>query len=369
MIAGTGTMTTAEVNPSLLKTKQHFEVLDGLRGVAALTVVLFHFMEVVFTDPTKNFVGHGFLAVDFFFCLSGFVIAYAYDSRIQQLGPLEFFKSRIIRLHPLVVLGSVLGLAALLLDPFATLPADYTAGRIALFFLTSILMIPFPVMGTTYYNLFGLNAPAWSLFWEYVANIIYGLFLWKLSKRVMTGLLVLATGALSYVAYTKGNVLGGWSGGTFWDGAARISFSFLAGMLLFRYNIIIKNKLGFAGLGILLLAALMMPYFKYNWLAELLVVVIYFPLLVALGAGAQVSGGWLEKLCSFAGKISYPLYMTHYMVIWIFANYLNKYKPDNGQLTPVVIAGMIILPVFAYVAMVAYDTPVRRFLSQKRKLH
>src|SRR6478609_2867790 len=93
-----------------LNKKQHFEILDGLRGVAALAVVIFHFMEWVFSDSSQNFIGHGFLAVDFFFCLSGFVIGYAYDNRMEKIGAIAFFKSRLIRLHPLVILGSILGL-------------------------------------------------------------------------------------------------------------------------------------------------------------------------------------------------------------------------------------------------------------------
>src|SRR6478735_11217573 len=105
-----------KLTSDILKTKQHFEILDGLRGIAALAIVVFHFMEWVFSDPSKNFIGHGFLAVDFFFCLSGFVIGYAYDNRIDKIGVKEFFKSRLIRLHPLVIFGSVLGLVGFLLD-------------------------------------------------------------------------------------------------------------------------------------------------------------------------------------------------------------------------------------------------------------
>src|SRR6201996_9463606 len=96
-------MDTKTPAPAILQTKQHFEILDGLRGIAALSVVTFHFMEWVYSDYSQNFIGHGFLAVDFFFCLSGFVIGYAYDDRIGKMGILEFFKSRIIRLHPLVI--------------------------------------------------------------------------------------------------------------------------------------------------------------------------------------------------------------------------------------------------------------------------
>src|SRR6478609_8545742 len=151
----------------LLKTKQHFEILDGLRGIAALAVVIFHFMEWVFVDSSKNFIGHGFLAVDFFFCLSGFVMGYAYDERIGKMGIGEFFKLRLIRLHPLVVLGSVLGLLGFLLDPFA-LPSAYGAGKVALLFVCSLFLIPLPVMEERAFNLFAFNAPSWSLFWEYV---------------------------------------------------------------------------------------------------------------------------------------------------------------------------------------------------------
>src|SRR5688572_27186028 len=120
-----------------LDTKQHFQILDGLRGIAALAVVIFHFMEWIFPDISNNFIGHGFLAVDFFFCLSGFVIGYAYDDRIRKMGTGAFFKARLIRLHPLVILGSVLGLLGFLIDPFA-LPLAYEAGRIAVMFVCSI---------------------------------------------------------------------------------------------------------------------------------------------------------------------------------------------------------------------------------------
>src|SRR5687768_17245753 len=155
----------------ILKSKRHFEVLDGLRGIAALAIVIFHFMEWVFSDFSKNFIAHGFLAVDFFFCLSGFVIAYAYDDRIEKLGAIEFFKSRLIRLHPLVILGSVLGLLTFILDPFDVSFASYSTGKLILLFAGSIFLIPLPLMEDRAFNLFGLNAPSWSLFWEYVANI------------------------------------------------------------------------------------------------------------------------------------------------------------------------------------------------------
>ncbi|AYL98616.1 acyltransferase family protein [Mucilaginibacter celer] len=355
-----------KLSPGILKTKQHFEILDGLRGVAALAVVTFHFMEIAYTDYSQDFIGHGFLAVDFFFCLSGFVIAYAYDDRIGKMGIKEFFKSRLIRLHPLVVFGAVLGLITFLFDPFGGHPEAYSLGKLGLIFLSSILLIPYPVMEDRYFNLFGLNAPAWSLFWEYIANIVYALVLCRLAKRYLVPIAIIAGIILCMVGYQAGNLLGGWSGGTFWHGGARVLYSFTAGLIVYRFNLIIKNKLGFIGISILLFLAFIMPFSKWNWLSEPFVILFYFPLIVSLGAGATLSGG-LKKICNFFGNISYPLYMTHYAVLWMFGNYYAANKPDTTHLTLIIIAALIVLPAFAYFVMQVYDIPLRSYLTKKRK--
>ena len=350
----------------ILKTRPHFEALDGLRGIAALAVVTFHFMEMVTSDYSKNFIGHGFLAVDFFFCLSGFVIGYAYDDRVGKMGIVEFLKSRLIRLHPLVVLGSVLGLLSFYFDPFAHPPAAYHAGRVLLIFLTSAFLIPFPVMKERYLNNFGFNAPAWSLFWEYIANIVYAVVLYRLRRWWLMVFAAVAAVFLFNCGYREHWVGGGWSGPTFWDGGIRVAFSFTAGLIVFRSNWRIRNRLGFLVLAVLLLAALMMPYLKMLWLQESLLVTLYFPLLIALGAGVTLTKR-SEAFCVFAGKISYPLYMTHYAFIWIFGNYYSTYKPTNLHLAGILIVSISLLIGFAYLAMVLYDVPLRRWLTSKRR--
>jgi len=355
-----------KLSPQLLQTKQHFDVLDGLRGIAALAIVVFHFMEWIYTDPTQNFIGHGFLAVDFFFCLSGFVIAYAYDQRIKKMGSMEFFKSRLIRLHPLVILGAVLGLIAFLMDPFENTVATYSTGKIFLLFLYSILLIPFPAMEDRAFNLFGLNAPSWSLFWEYIANIAYAFILCKLNRRYLLLLTCLAAILLGWISYRTGNLLGGWNDDTFWHGGARLAYSFSAGLLIYRSNWIIKNRLGFVGLSLLLILAFIMPHFTWNWMAEALVVLFYFPLLVALGAGTSLSSTW-KNICVYAGKISYPLYMTHYAVIWIFGHYLTHRKPDTTTLVYIVIIGTLLLVGMAHLVMKLYDIPIRKYLTERRQ--
>jgi peptidoglycan/LPS O-acetylase OafA/YrhL len=354
-----------EINSATISTKQHFVILDGLRGVAALAIVIFHFMEWVYTDPSHNFIVHGFLAVDFFFCLSGFVIGYAYDDRIRRLGLAAFFRLRLIRLHPLVILGSVIGLLGFLFDPFAAQPGLIGRANLWLTFVCSICLIPLPIMKERAFNLFSFNAPAWSLFWEYVANIIYALVLYRISRRYLSVLIILAAAALCLVSYRAGNLLGGWAGSNFWDGSARLAYSFLAGLFIYRGSWILKNSLGFMGVAGLLILAFLMPFTRWNWLVEPIIVLFYFPALIAAGAGATLSPG-LKKLCVFSGKLSYPLYMTHYGVMWIFGSYLASHKPGTLHLSLIVVSGVIFLVLFAYLVLVLYDEPIRRYLAGRR---
>jgi peptidoglycan/LPS O-acetylase OafA/YrhL len=356
-------MQNSAVNSKLLKSRPHFEILNGLRGLAAIVVVIFHFMEIIIADFSKIFVAHGFLAVDFFFCLSGFVIAYAYDNRIAGMGLKTFIKVRLIRLQPLVVIGSVLGLLTFLFDPFSNLYAIYGFKETALLFLTSVFMIPYPVVSERFFNLFNLNAPSWTLFWEYVANLVYATILFKATKKVLTTVAVLSAAVLFYIGWQYGNLLGGWDGSTFFHGLARISFSFSMGMLVHRSGWIIKNKLGLFGMSALLLLAFITPYSdQWSGLVEPIIVVFYFPLILSLGAGASLSDKH-SKINKFSGDISYPLYMTHYPFMWVFANYVVAEEPSMAQLSWIIPVSVILLIAFAYVVTQFVDFPIRRYLK------
>ena len=352
-------------NPTLLTTRPHFEILNGMRGLAALVIVVFHFMEIIITDFSRIYIAHGFLAVDFFFVLSGFVVAYAYDNRIEGMGLKTFIKLRLIRLQPLVVIGSILGLLTFLLDPYSNLYAVYGFRETAMLFITSVFMIPYPTVSERYFNLFNLNAPSWSLFWEYVANFAYATILFRASRQVLTTVALIGAAALFYIGWQYGNLLGGWSGETFFHGLARISFSFSMGMLVHRSGWIIKNKLGLLGMSGLLMLAFLTPYNEqWSWLVEPLIVVFYFPLLVSLGAGASLSNR-LSKINKLSGDISYPLYMTHYPFMWIFANYVVAEQPSMNELAWVIPVSTIALVALAYVVMQIIDTPIRSYLKTK----
>lgn len=357
---------SANTSPDLLKTKQHFQILDGLRGVAAVSVVIFHFMEIAQPNYEKNFIGHAFLAVDFFFCLSGFVIAYAYDnSRLKELGFTTFLKLRLIRLHPLVIIGSVIGLLSWLFDPFSNLYAKYGDINAFLMFITSCFMIPYPIIRERYFNLFHLNAPSWSLFWEYIANIIYALVLVKLRNKILWVLLVIGAVLITYETSKSGNISNGWGGDNISAGAIRVFYSFLAGMLVYRLGWIIKSRLGFVAVSVLTLAVFLFPFSnKWNFVSEPIIVILYLPLLVALGAGATLRPAF-RKICKFSGELSYPLYMVHYPFIWIFFSYLEKYKPTMDQKAMIIPVCTVLLIMFAWLILKFIDEPIRKYLKTR----
>lgn len=355
-------------NPSAdaLKTKQHFQILDGLRGVAAISVVIFHFMEIAQPNYEINFIGHAFLAVDFFFCLSGFVIAYAYDKeRLEKIGFGTFLKLRLIRLHPLVIIGAIIGILSWYFDPFSSLHVAYGNFKSFLLFVTACLMIPYPLVKERYFNLFHLNAPSWSLFWEYIANIVYALVLVKLPNKILWVLLAIAAVFLCRETYVSHNIMNGWGGDNISAGAIRVSFSFLAGMLVYRSGWIIKSQLGFIAVSVLTLAVFFSPFSnKWNFISEPAIVILYLPFLVALGAGATLRPAF-TKICKFSGELSYPLYMIHYPFIWIFFSYLEKYKPTMDKLAVIIPISVILLIALAWLILKLIDEPIRKYLKNK----
>ncbi|RBQ09058.1 acyltransferase family protein [Pedobacter miscanthi] len=352
---------------TVLKTKQHFKILDGLRGIAAIAVVIFHFMEFAVPDYKDNFIAHSYLAVDFFFCLSGFVIAYAYDSKVESIGVLRFIQSRLIRLHPLVLIGALLGLLTFIFDPFSNLYQGYGLGQTLLMFLSAGTLIPYPLVHERYFNLFHLNPPTWSLFWEYMANILYVFVLYKIKNRLLWLLVIIAALMLGYEAYHVGNLAVGWGGDNFFGGGARIFYSFLMGMLVYRSSWIIKSNIGFVLMGLLLFGVFLIPFNdQFNWLTDSVAVIFYFPFLVALGAGANLKAGY-DKICRFFGDISYPLYMIHYPFLWIFLSYVEAKKPVMNEMVMVIIISLFLLIALAYLIMIFVDQPIRKYFNARIK--
>ncbi|MCW5914762.1 MAG: acyltransferase [Chitinophagaceae bacterium] len=359
--------------------KPHYEILDGLRGIAAITVVIFHIFEAFATSHLDQKVNHGYLAVDFFFILSGFVVGYAYDDRWGKMNIKDFLKRRLIRLHPMVLMGSVIG--GLMFYTQATDAWNDVSGVSfgALLFATALgaLLIPAPpgveVRGLG--EMFPLNGPSWSLFFEYIGNILYALFLRKLPTKILA--LVVLAGGISLARFAiwgpLGDICAGFSltGVEFTAGISRLVFSFSAGLLLYRIFKPVKIKGSFWIGTITLVVLLSLPriggadHLWMNGLYETLCTIIVFPLLVYLGASEQNISKQLTSLCKFLGNISYPLYMVHYPFIYLYYAWV---KNNNLTFSESIwgAAGVVVGSfVLAYLCLKLYDIPLRRYLTKR----
>ena len=184
-------------------TKPHYNILDGLRGVAALTVVCFHLFEAYATSHLDQRINHGYLAVDFFFILSGFVIGYAYDDRWTKMTVGEFLKRRFIRLHPMVVIGALIGAVMFYFQGCSVWDVStVSVGALLLATLMNALLIPATpgaeIRGVG--EMYPLNGPSWSLFFEYIGNILYAFFLRLLPTRALAVLVLLTACGLAAFA-------------------------------------------------------------------------------------------------------------------------------------------------------------------------
>ena len=343
--------------------KPHYPILDGLRGTAAILVVIFHLFEAYFPVMANHPMHHGYLAVDFFFLLSGFVVGYAYDDRWGRMSTWEFFKIRLIRLHPLVILGTLIGAICFWFDPF-TNGAEHTK----LITLIGVTLLSFTLMPSPDIRGWGethvLDGPCWSLLQEYIGNIIYGFFGRKMTKLVLWIIVIISGIALIIVATWRGDLATGWGYNTIWIAFVRMMFPFFAGLLLFRSGRRIYMPHAYLFCSLLLMVLFFMPTFRYNGLYEAACIIIAFPVIVAAGAGGEISGRWL-KLCNFSGAVSYPIYITHYPFIYIYTMWIALKKPAPAHIVPIACGLFIFFMALAYSSFKFYDEPVRNWLRKR----
>ena len=367
-------------------TKPHYHLLDGLRGVAALMVIWYHVFEgYAFAGGTTiDTFNHGYLAVDFFFILSGFVIGYAYDDRWgKNFTMKDFIKRRLIRLHPMVIMGAVV--CAITFYIQGSVQWDGTHIGISMVMLSLLCTIFFiPAMPGVGYEvrgngeMFPLNGPCWSLFFEYIGNILYALFIRRLSNKALTIVVVLLGVALASFAIFNvsgyGNIGVGWTldGVNFIGGLLRMLFPFSMGMLLSRNFKPMKLRGAFWICTLVMIALFAVPYLEgtesicTNGIYEAFCIIIAFPILLWIGASGTTTDKKSTQICKFLGDISYPIYVIHYPFMYLFYAWLIKNQlftlGETWQVALCVYAWNIL---FAYLCLKLYDEPVRKYLAKR----
>lgn len=364
-----------------LESKSHYAILDGLRGVAAIMVVIFHVLET-YTGGNRfvQIINHGYLAVDFFFVLSGFVVSYAYDDRWSKMTTWDFFKRRLVRLHPMIIMGSVIGAALFYFQDCEAFPliAGTPVWKMLLVMLIGMTLIPLPVSMDIrgWQEMHPLNGPAWTLFFEYVANILYVLLIRRFSKTLLTICVLLSAWLLVHylVLGPRGDVIGGWSleEEQFSIGYTRLLYPFLAGMLLSRMGKLITVKGGFWVCSLAIIVVLSVPrigggeHLWMNGLYEAFCIIVIFPLIVSIGAGSSLGGSnYSAKICKFLGGISYPIYITHYPLIYCYMAWALNNKIPMRYGLPVGLLLVVIAILISYACLKLYDEPVREWLKKR----
>lgn len=367
--------------------KPHYALLDGLRGVAAMLVVWYHVFEgfqFAGNKPVIDFINHGYLAVDFFFMLSGFVIGYAYDDRWgKSLTMGGFFRRRLIRLHPMVMLGALIGTVSFLLTGMERWDGTHSTLLLTLIALVcSWLMIPaLPGMQRDVRGngeMFPLNGPCWSLFFEYIGDILYAIIIRRLSTRALAWLTALLCCALTWFAVTNqsgyGSIGVGWTIDTtnLLGGTLRMLCPFTIGMLMSRVFKPIKNVRGaFWICTIILLVLFHVPFIdggtpmSLNGIFEVACIICIFPIIVWLGASGTTTDNTSRRICRFLGDISFPLYIVHYPLMYAFYMWLMKTRLYTFSETwPIAISTMACSVCIAWLSLRFYDEPVRKWLKK-----
>ncbi|MDM9625156.1 acyltransferase [Rhizobium sp. S152] len=339
--------------------------LDLLRGLAALVVVFKHFktrLDLPYLAP------NGYLAVDFFFVLSGFVIASAYQRQLRDgsLTTTAFLGKRLIRLLPLIVMGATV--AAIL--EFGRMDLDQTQHMrdVAIAFVFGVTVLPILQTSllhtpTLDQSVFPLNTPTWSLFFEIFANAAFALCArLKLYSGALLAVVFVSGIWLLFAIASAGTVNFGFNPNGFWWGFPRVVWSFSVGLLIYRYSSFAPKHI-FIPASVLLIVVLMSPDTGLpKALVDTIVVMILMPAIVFACLNADLDP-FTRRCAIWSGNLSYPIYAVHYPLVHLFS-FLAKGMNFSPLLQlAVAVIGTAVIVGFSAIAYVAFDVPVRRRLS------
>jgi len=307
------------VNPASARPSTRFDALDGLRGLAAIAVMVFHYTE----HNGLRWIGNSWVAVDLFFVLSGFVIAYSYADKIAGgMHFSRFLAVRWMRLGPLYLVGLALGVVALVVTlkldpPAAPVPTLQWiwAVILGLFWLPFVNDLTWPFAGDMIRGaIFPLNIPAWSLFFELTVNVLFFAYLRATGRAAGRIWILMAWAGFVYLTWRWHVLNPGWSSN--WHGLVlgllRVTAEFFLGALIWQqgwHRHWLAKRVPSAAIAVG--AACLLAFAMSSPKAALLNTLVGVPLTITLLAGVDV-GGLAQRVCHQLGEISYPLYILHY---------------------------------------------------------
>jgi peptidoglycan/LPS O-acetylase OafA/YrhL len=344
-------------SPKADRSARHaYASLDGLRGVAALAVVLYHYASDLIAP-------HGYLAVDLFFAMSGFVIASAYEAKLQSgLDLRGFLGIRARRLAPLWMLGAIVGFVL----TAGWMPGPTPLPVLVILAACALLLVPH---ATTLVGAFPLNTSLWSLHVELVVNLAYARFAQRLTTRRMLVLAGCSYLALTAIALSVGALSHGTSPLDLLVGYLRALVCFPLGVVLWRVRERLPH-IRFGAAGLLAVTALLLtgfglaPHSLAGVLYDLAFVGLVVPMLVVTAVRNEPSAR-LRPFFASLGGWSYAIYALHQPIIFA----VRRYAADHGGLPTYLMLGAPLVASLILIAWAAdrlYDAPVRRWLGRVR---
>lgn len=357
----------AVASPAAKVDRKFYPFLDGIRGMAAIFVLTRH------TESYWNFsLFRSYLGVDIFFVLSGFVIAFAYEGKLQSgvMSKGRFALVRLIRLYPMYFLAMVLCYALTAMNVPLNGDASYgSMAQMAISFALTLFFLPSHAANTS--ALFPSNGPCWSLFYELIVNFLYALFRPILNTAVLSAILAAAAVVIVGGALSRGNMNFGfnWSVASIAGGGARAAFGIFAGILLFRkgpailefidrrLGVTVSPWLAFVCIG----AILALPSAgRLDPFIDLAAVLVLFPLLVLFST--RGSAGRLQPVLLVLGAVSYPIYVLQVplggALAYVAGPGIDRFAPLSGIVFTLALVGVALL------VERIYDLPIRRWLSK-----
>jgi peptidoglycan/LPS O-acetylase OafA/YrhL len=333
-----------------MRERQHYLTLDALRGIAAFAVMIYHQQQTAV-------MGHGYLAVDFFFILSGFVIAKAYERKLlSNMRFSDFALIRIARLYPLLIAATLVATAYMLMS---SIRRGEDLGWLRLL-PSAVLAIPDPSR-TFAPDPFPLLPVVWSLFFELLANFVYAARAEWLSTRKLAVIVAVNAILLSFALVHHGNGELGNTYATLWAGVPRVLFSFMAGVLCFRFHAegrLVTPAISPLVLAAILFALLAMPH-DASWAYDAICIFVMFPAILMAAMNNEPEVRW-NRAARFSADLSYPLYLLHLpLMLWLgfCLSHLGVKMPVQQLLE------LFAVPALAYAAYIFFDRPVQSVLK------
>ncbi len=327
-----------------MQSRQHFLVLDGLRGIAAISVAIYH-GSIIFGGRTL--LPQAYLAVDFFFMLSGVVVAHAYEARLKAGQTLDYIQRRAIRLYPMIFVGAALGASVFSTSTTKPVLPIWSTG--VLYFLACLCL---PVLKNDIlpgsHAITPLNIPSWSLFFEIFINAIYGFIAKHLRKNALISIVAASLFLEAIGSYRHQSANFGSQIGDFWWGFPRVTFPFFTGVLIHR--ITASGRLRTPSLPPTILAiALLLTFYvpvhgPISAVADIVDIAVLYPALIVFAMSKKPSGKQENRILVWLGLLSYPMYIIHHPILLWFA--------------------ICALGIYRF-----YDVPTRAWLTAMKKQH